>query len=128
MERRLAAVLMTDLVGYSRLMEADEAGTLAAVKERQASVLEPTFRSHGGRIVKLMGDGALVEFGSAVKRRGRNGNCNTVTHVAASDSRATGRKPAQRGGNAPREAAMRPERRQWAQGAATERGRNEDDE
>lgn len=66
MQRRLAAVLVTDVVGYSRLMEADEAGTVAAVKERQVSVLEPTVAGHGGRIVKMMGDGVLVEFGSAV--------------------------------------------------------------
>lgn len=66
MEHRLAAVVMADVVGYSRLMEADEAGTLAAWKERRISILEPTVRSHGGRIVKLMGDGVLIEFGSAM--------------------------------------------------------------
>jgi adenylate cyclase len=66
MERRLAAVLMADVVGYSRLMEADEVGTLAALKERQTSVVEPTIRARGGRIVKVMGDGMLIEFGSAV--------------------------------------------------------------
>jgi TolB-like protein len=66
MKRRLAAVLMADVVGYGRLMEADEAGTLAALKQRRASVLQPTVRAHGGRVVKIMGDGALVEFASAV--------------------------------------------------------------
>jgi adenylate cyclase len=66
MEHRLAAVVMADVVGYSRLMEADEAGTLAAWKERRTSILEPTIRTHGGRIVKLMGDGVLIEFGSAM--------------------------------------------------------------
>ncbi len=66
MERRLAAVLMADVVGYSRLMEADEAGTLVALRERRKSVLEPTVRAHGGRIVKIFGDGLLIEFGSAV--------------------------------------------------------------
>jgi adenylate cyclase len=65
-QRRLAAILAADVVGYSRLMEADEAGTLAALKERRKTILEPTIRSHGGRIVKVMGDGALVEFKSAV--------------------------------------------------------------
>ena len=65
MERRLAAVLMADVVGYSRLMEEDEGGTLAALKERRVTVLGPTVRSHGGRIVKVMGDGVLVEFASA---------------------------------------------------------------
>ena len=65
-QRRLAAILAADVVGYSRLMEADEAGTLAALKERRKTILEPTIRSHGGRIVKVMGDGVFVEFGSAV--------------------------------------------------------------
>ncbi len=54
------------MVGYSRLMEADEAGTLAALKERRKDVLEPVVKAHGGRIVKVMGDGVLVEFASAV--------------------------------------------------------------
>ena len=66
MERRLAAVLIADVVGYSRLMEEDEAGTLAALAQQRASILEPTVRAHAGRIVKVMGDGVLVEFGSAV--------------------------------------------------------------
>jgi TolB-like protein/class 3 adenylate cyclase len=66
MERRLAAVLMADVAGYSRLMEADEAGTLAALKQRRASVLEPILRTYSGRTVKFMGDGALIEFNSAL--------------------------------------------------------------
>jgi TolB-like protein/class 3 adenylate cyclase/tetratricopeptide (TPR) repeat protein len=66
MQRRLAAILIADVVGYSRLVEADEAGTLATLKERRRSVLDPTIRSHGGRVVKFMGDGVLVEFASAV--------------------------------------------------------------
>src|SRR4051794_24345878 len=67
MDRHLAAILMADVVGYSRLMEEDEAGTLATLKERRVKILEPAVRAHGGRIVKVMGDGVLVEFGSAVK-------------------------------------------------------------
>jgi TolB-like protein/cytochrome c-type biogenesis protein CcmH/NrfG len=66
MDRRLAAIVMADVVGYSRLMEADEAGTLQALKERRKSILEPTVRAHGGRLVKVMGDGVLIEFASAV--------------------------------------------------------------
>jgi len=58
--------MVTDVVGFSRLMEADEAGTMAALKDRRKAVFEPTVREYGGRIVKLMGDGALVEFASAV--------------------------------------------------------------
>ncbi len=66
MERRLAAILAADVVGYSRLMERDEAGTLATLKSRRAEILQPAVSKHHGRIIKLMGDGVLVEFGSAV--------------------------------------------------------------
>jgi len=66
MERRLAAILVADVVGYSRLMEMNEAGTLAALKAYRVDVLEPLVQKHKGRIVKLIGDGALVEFASAV--------------------------------------------------------------
>jgi TolB-like protein/Tfp pilus assembly protein PilF len=64
--RRLAAILAADVVGYSRLMEQDEAGTLAALKERRRAVLNPLVAQHHGRIVKLLGDGVIVEFASAV--------------------------------------------------------------
>ena len=66
MKRRLAAILVADVVGYSRLMAADEALTLAALKERRKNIVEPLVRENGGRIVKFMGDGVLVEFPSAV--------------------------------------------------------------
>jgi class 3 adenylate cyclase len=65
-ERRLAAILAADVVGYSRLMEADEAGTLNALKARRKSILEPLLSAYRGRIVKVMGDGVLVEFASVV--------------------------------------------------------------
>ena len=65
-QRRLAAILAADVVGYSRLMEHDEAGTLAALKARRREVLAPLVVQHNGRVVKVMGDGVLVEFGSAV--------------------------------------------------------------
>ena len=65
-QRRLAAILAADVVGYSRLMEEDEAGTLATLRERRNAILDPTVRAHGGRVVKVMGDGVLVEFSSAV--------------------------------------------------------------
>ena len=64
--RRLAAIVVADVVGYSRLMELDEAGTLAALKGRRTTILQPTVGAHGGRIVKVMGDGVLIEFASAV--------------------------------------------------------------
>ena len=65
-QRRLAAILAADVVGYSRLMQRDEIGTLAALKTRRSEILQPVVSRHRGRIVKLMGDGVLVEFGSAV--------------------------------------------------------------
>ena len=66
MSRRLAAIMVADVVGYSRLMEADETATLAALRERRKSIVEPLVREHSGRIVKFLGDGVLVEFASAV--------------------------------------------------------------
>ena len=65
-QRRLAAILAADVVGYSRLMERNEASTLAALKVRRKDVLEPVVARHGGRIFKVTGDGALIEFASAV--------------------------------------------------------------
>lgn len=64
--RRLTAVLAADVVGYSRMMRANEAGTLAALKQHRQTVFDPAVERHRGRIVKLMGDGALVEFPSVV--------------------------------------------------------------
>ncbi len=66
MERRLAAILVADVVGYSRLMGADEAGTLTALSRLRAEVIEPLIAGHNGRVVKLMGDGILAEFPSVV--------------------------------------------------------------
>jgi adenylate cyclase len=66
MERRLAAILVADVVGYSRLMQADEAGTLSALKARRSEVLQPLVAKHHGWIIKLMGDGVLLESASAV--------------------------------------------------------------
>ena len=70
MTRRLAAILAADVVGYSRLMGRDENGTLARFKGHVTERLEPTLARHGGRLVKLTGDGALVEFTSAVDALG----------------------------------------------------------
>jgi adenylate cyclase len=64
--RRLAAILAADVVGYSRMMAADEAGTLAALKHHREAVFDPAVQRHHGRVVKLMGDGTLAEFGSVV--------------------------------------------------------------
>jgi adenylate cyclase len=65
-ERRLAAVLAADVAGYSRLMGADEEGTLARLNAHRREFLEPTIAEHNGRIVKRTGDGILIEFSSAV--------------------------------------------------------------
>ena len=65
-QRRLAAILAADVVGYSRLMEADEQGTLEVLKARRRDILAPLIARYRGRLVKVMGDGVLVEFASAV--------------------------------------------------------------
>jgi TolB-like protein/class 3 adenylate cyclase/thioredoxin-like negative regulator of GroEL len=67
MERRLAAILAADVVGYSRLIREDEASTLAALKAHREELIEPKLAQYHGRIVKLMGDGLLTEFPSAVE-------------------------------------------------------------
>jgi adenylate cyclase len=64
--RRLAAILAVDVAGYSRLMEADEEGTLRRLKALRAEVIDPKIAEHRGRIVKTTGDGLLVEFASVV--------------------------------------------------------------
>jgi adenylate cyclase len=66
LHRRLAAILSADVVGYSRLMSIDEAGTLARLRGLRRDLIDPEIAAYSGRIVKLMGDGVLVEFGSAV--------------------------------------------------------------
>jgi adenylate cyclase len=66
-QRRLAAVLAADVVGYSDLMSKDEEGTLARLRDLRRQVIEPSIRSHHGRLVKTVGDGFLVEFSSPVE-------------------------------------------------------------
>jgi TolB-like protein/class 3 adenylate cyclase len=65
-QRRLAAILAADVVGYSRLMELDEVGTLAALKSRRREIVQPLVAQHQGRVFKVTGDGIMVEFASAV--------------------------------------------------------------
>src|SRR5580692_4009043 len=89
-ERRLAAILAADVVGYSRLMGADEAGTLAALKRHRETIFDPAAATHNGRIVKLIGDGAIVEFGSVVDAV----NCAlSVQRSSAALPAATARQP-----------------------------------
>ena len=67
MERRLAAIMAADVVGYSRLIRSDEDGTLAALKTLRSELVLPKVAEHHGRVVKLMGDGLLAEFASVVE-------------------------------------------------------------
>src|SRR6266550_9207943 len=65
-ERRLAAILAADVAGYSRLIEADEEGTLSRFKALRGEIIDPKIAEHRGRIVKTTGDGILVEFASVI--------------------------------------------------------------
>ena len=67
MERRLTTIVAADVVGYTKLMEADEVGTLAGLKERRRGILRPLAAQHGGRLFKVMGDGVLLDFPSPVR-------------------------------------------------------------
>src|SRR5438067_12241390 len=66
LQRKLVAILASDMVGYSRLMEIDEAGTLARLKAHRLELIDPSIVKNNGRIIKTTGDGMLVEFASAV--------------------------------------------------------------
>ena len=80
-QRRLAAILAADVVGYSRLMGADEEGTLRRLKALRADLIDPTIAGHNGRIVKTTGDGLLVEFASVVDAM----RCATAWQSAMAD-------------------------------------------
>src|SRR3954447_12496497 len=66
LDRKLLAILAADMVGYSKAMEADEAGTIERLKSVRAELFDPAISEHHGRLIKLMGDGALVVFESVV--------------------------------------------------------------
>ena len=66
-QRRLAAILVADVVGFSTLVGRDEAGTLADLNNLRTAIIEPAIGSHAGRLFKSVGDGVLVEFASAVQ-------------------------------------------------------------
>ena len=84
MERRLAAILAADLVGFAGLIEADEAGTLARLKACETDIIDPLIAGHAGRVVKRMGDGYLVEFASVVKAL----DCAAAWQAAMADGAA----------------------------------------
>ena len=84
--RRLAAILAADVAGYSRLMGADEEGTLERLKALRRGLLDPKITEHRGRIVKTTGDGLLVEFASvvdAVRCGSRAGVLDRVDHSSS---------------------------------------------
>jgi adenylate cyclase len=83
--RRLAAILAADVAGYSRLIGADEGGTLAALKAIRAELIDPTIAAHNGRLVKTTGDGLLVEFGSVVDAL----RCATEVQAGMAERNAT---------------------------------------
>ena len=91
-QRRLTTILAADVVGYSRLMEQDEAGTMALLRARRHDVLMPSVAQHGGRVFKLMGDGVFIEFTSVVNAvecaveiqkamQAQNANMSTHQHI-----------------------------------------------
>ncbi len=88
-QRRLAAIFVADMVGYSRLMEADERGTIARQKSHRAELIDPKIADHHGRIVKLMGDGMLVEFASVpvetLRSYGTEATCDLYTEATESN-------------------------------------------
>jgi adenylate cyclase len=90
-ERRLAAILAADIAGYSRLIGADEEGTLARIRSIRAEVIDPKIAEHHGRLVKTTGDGLLVEFSSVVNAL----RCATEVQQAMAE-RSAGVPPAQR--------------------------------
>ncbi len=83
-ERRLAAILAADIAGYSRLIEANEEGTLSRLKALRAKEIDPKITAHHGRIVKTTGDGLLVEFASVVDAL----RCAAETQLAMANSNA----------------------------------------
>src|SRR5476649_846060 len=89
MQRKLTAILSADVVGYSGLMEADETGTLERLKANRAVIFDPHVATHGGRVFKLMGDGALVEFSSVVAAV----NCALAIQEATEKAGADDAKP-----------------------------------
>jgi class 3 adenylate cyclase len=88
LERRLAAILAADVVGYTHLMGLDEVGTLRRLTDLRQEAIEPLIAEHNGRIVKVMGDGLLVEFASVVD----SVSCALAWHKAVTKHEADGDK------------------------------------
>ena len=90
MQGKLTAILAADVVGYSRLTEADEADTMLRLKSTRKNLIDPKITAHRGRTVKLMGDGALIEFPSVVAAIG----CAVDIHDGGMRRRTTEEKAA----------------------------------
>ena len=88
-ERRLAAILATDVAGYTRLMGTDEEGTLLALEAHRRELIDPAITGHRGRIVKTTGDGILVEFPSVVDAVRCAIACRSTGRTAAPTAFAT---------------------------------------
>ena len=88
-ERRLAAIVAVDVVGYSRLMGQDEEGTLAALRAIRCDLSDPKIKEHQGRIVKTMGDGLLIEFASVSARCAVRSRCSARWRNATPACRRT---------------------------------------
>jgi class 3 adenylate cyclase len=88
--RRLAAIQVADVVGYSRLVRADEEGTHERFKAHLVDLIDPKIREHHGRIVKTTGDGALAEFASVVYAGAALAKCNAIWPTAIWISRRSG--------------------------------------
>src|SRR6266496_1285835 len=88
--RRLAAILAADVAGYSRLMGADEEGTLDALKAIRHELGDPKIAAHHGRIVKTTGDGMLVEFASVIRLRARASPSLRRARIGSPRARRTG--------------------------------------
>src|SRR5262245_38784840 len=94
MERKLAAIMAADVVGYGRLMEQDEAGTFERLRANRKELFEPKIAQHHGRVFKLVGDGLLSEFASvvdavecaAVLQRGMHSGTASCQSTSASTS------------------------------------------
>ena len=86
MERRLAAVVAADMVGYSHLMELDETGTLARLQTHRIELIDPAIQKNHGRIIKSTGDGLLVEFQSVADAVGSiSKDCDISTDIEVAD-------------------------------------------
>jgi len=83
-QRRLAAILVADVVGYSKLVGSDKAGTLARLQMLRSDIIEPAIAKHAGRLFKAVGDGFLVEFASAVQVGRRRRENEAVPPMRAS--------------------------------------------